>query len=112
MTAPRTSDDETPDPETNTAAKCTFCAHRIDVGLEPACVVVCPEHAILAGERCKGCQAPEALPPRPTPDARLLAEYALALRNMARRAIGFGERPLGDALFARAKELELAEERR
>src|SRR6266508_3451603 len=38
------------DPETNTEAKCTFCAHRIDVGLEPACVVVCPEHAILAGD--------------------------------------------------------------
>ena len=38
------------DPETNTAAKCTFCAHRLDVGLEPACVVVCPEHAILAGD--------------------------------------------------------------
>jgi Fe-S-cluster-containing dehydrogenase component/formate-dependent nitrite reductase membrane component NrfD len=38
------------DPETNTAAKCHFCAHRIDMGLEPACVVVCPEHAILAGD--------------------------------------------------------------
>ncbi|MBI5964199.1 MAG: polysulfide reductase NrfD [Chloroflexi bacterium] len=38
------------DPETNTAAKCTFCAHRVDVGLEPACVIVCPEHAILAGD--------------------------------------------------------------
>ncbi|HEY5731378.1 MAG TPA: 4Fe-4S dicluster domain-containing protein, partial [Anaerolineales bacterium] len=38
------------DPETNTAAKCTFCAHRLDVGLEPACVVVCPEHAIVAGD--------------------------------------------------------------
>ena len=38
------------DPETNTAAKCTFCAHRLVVGLEPACVVVCPEHAILAGD--------------------------------------------------------------
>ena len=38
------------DPETNTAAKCTFCTHRLDVGLEPACVVVCPEHAILAGD--------------------------------------------------------------
>ena len=38
------------DPETNTAAKCMFCAHRLDVGLEPACVVVCPEHAILAGD--------------------------------------------------------------
>ncbi|HEX9839093.1 MAG TPA: 4Fe-4S dicluster domain-containing protein [Anaerolineales bacterium] len=38
------------DPETNSAAKCHFCAHRLDVGLEPACVVVCPEHAILAGD--------------------------------------------------------------
>jgi len=38
------------DPETDTAAKCTFCAHRLDVGLEPACVVVCPEHAIIAGD--------------------------------------------------------------
>ncbi len=38
------------DPETNTAAKCHFCGHRLDVGLEPACVVVCPEHAILAGD--------------------------------------------------------------
>ncbi len=38
------------DPETNAAAKCTFCAHRIEVGLEPACVIVCPEHAILAGD--------------------------------------------------------------
>jgi len=38
------------DPETNTAAKCHFCAHRLDVGLEPSCVVVCPEHAILAGD--------------------------------------------------------------
>ena len=38
------------DPESNTAAKCHFCAHRLDMGLEPACVVVCPEHAILAGD--------------------------------------------------------------
>jgi Fe-S-cluster-containing dehydrogenase component/formate-dependent nitrite reductase membrane component NrfD len=38
------------DPETNTAAKCHFCSHRIEIGLEPACVVVCPEHAIIAGD--------------------------------------------------------------
>jgi Fe-S-cluster-containing dehydrogenase component/formate-dependent nitrite reductase membrane component NrfD len=38
------------DPETHTAAKCHFCSHRTDIGLEPACVVVCPEHAILAGD--------------------------------------------------------------
>jgi formate-dependent nitrite reductase membrane component NrfD/ferredoxin len=38
------------DPDTGTAAKCHFCSHRIEVGLEPACVVVCPEHAIIAGD--------------------------------------------------------------
>jgi len=38
------------DPETQTAAKCNYCAPRIDVGLEPACVNVCPEHAIISGD--------------------------------------------------------------
>jgi len=38
------------DPETHTAAKCHFCGHRTEIGLEPACVVVCPEHAIIAGD--------------------------------------------------------------
>lgn len=38
------------DPETHTAAKCHYCAHRVDIGMEPACVVVCPEHAIIAGD--------------------------------------------------------------
>ena len=33
-------------PVTNTANKCNFCNHRIDQGLEPSCVVVCPTHAI------------------------------------------------------------------
>ena len=37
-------------PENNTAAKCNYCAHRIDLGLEPACVNVCPEHAIISGD--------------------------------------------------------------
>lgn len=38
------------DPASGTAAKCHYCAHRTDIGLEPACVVVCPEHAIIAGD--------------------------------------------------------------
>ena len=38
------------DPATNTAAKCNYCAHRVEVGLEPACVIVCPERAIIAGD--------------------------------------------------------------
>ena len=38
------------DPETNTAAKCNYCAHKIDGGYEPACVVVCPVEAIISGD--------------------------------------------------------------
>lgn len=38
------------DPDSGTAAKCHFCGHRIEQGLEPACVVVCPTHSILAGD--------------------------------------------------------------
>ncbi|MEL6891961.1 MAG: 4Fe-4S dicluster domain-containing protein [Actinomycetota bacterium] len=33
-------------PETNTAHKCNFCNHRIEMDLEPSCVVVCPTEAI------------------------------------------------------------------
>ncbi|NTW50732.1 MAG: 4Fe-4S dicluster domain-containing protein, partial [Chlorobiales bacterium] len=38
------------DPTTNTSAKCHFCAHRVERGMEPACVIVCPQHAIIAGD--------------------------------------------------------------
>jgi Fe-S-cluster-containing dehydrogenase component len=37
-------------PHTGTAEKCHYCAHRTELGLEPACVVVCPEEAIIAGD--------------------------------------------------------------
>ncbi|MXZ73700.1 MAG: 4Fe-4S ferredoxin [Gemmatimonadetes bacterium] len=42
------------DPDTHTAAKCNYCAHRVDIGLEPACVNVCPEHAIISGDMDDG----------------------------------------------------------
>ncbi|HHY66151.1 MAG TPA: polysulfide reductase NrfD [Alicyclobacillus sp.] len=37
-------------PDIHSAEKCNFCAHRIDQGLEPACVAVCPVEAIVVGD--------------------------------------------------------------
>ncbi len=38
------------DEDTGTAEKCHFCAHRTEVGLAPACAVVCPTEAIVPGD--------------------------------------------------------------
>lgn len=32
------------------ADKCTFCIHRVEVGLLPACVSVCPTHCMYFGD--------------------------------------------------------------
>jgi ferredoxin len=37
-------------PDDHSAEKCNLCAHRLDIGLEPACVTVCPTQAILVGD--------------------------------------------------------------
>ncbi len=37
-------------PETGTAHKCNMCNHRIEVGLEPSCQIVCPTEAIKIGD--------------------------------------------------------------
>src|SRR5213592_3783976 len=59
------------DPATNTAAKCNYCAHRVEVGLEPACVIVCPEQAIVSGD----------LDDPRTPIARLVATEQVQVRK-------------------------------
>jgi Fe-S-cluster-containing dehydrogenase component/formate-dependent nitrite reductase membrane component NrfD len=38
------------DPEEHVAEKCNFCAHRVDRGLLPACVVVCPTESLVFGD--------------------------------------------------------------
>jgi Fe-S-cluster-containing dehydrogenase component/formate-dependent nitrite reductase membrane component NrfD len=38
------------DPNSNTAAKCNFCAHRVELDLKPSCEVVCPVGAIISGD--------------------------------------------------------------
>ena len=59
------------DPDTNTAAKCHYCAHRVESGLEPACVIVCPVQAIIAGD----------LDDRESPIARIVAGEQVQVRK-------------------------------
>ncbi|TAM85885.1 MAG: 4Fe-4S dicluster domain-containing protein, partial [Candidimonas sp.] len=37
-------------PDDHSAEKCNFCVHRVDAGLEPACVTVCPTQSIIIGD--------------------------------------------------------------
>lgn len=65
------------DPENHTAAKCNYCAHRIDIGLEPACVNICPEHAIISGDM----DNPD------TEIAQLLAREQVTVRKAAKGTV-------------------------
>lgn len=38
------------DEASGTVDKCTFCRHRVDAGLEPACVLTCPTRARTFGD--------------------------------------------------------------
>jgi len=37
-------------PDTGTAEKCNFCAHRVENEMEPPCATVCPTEAIVVGD--------------------------------------------------------------
>ena len=37
-------------PKTQIAEKCTLCVHRVDAGLEPACVHTCPSKCMYFGD--------------------------------------------------------------
>lgn len=56
-------------PDKGTAEKCHFCAHRTEVGLAPACAVVCPTEAIIPGD----FDDPESLVSRLRRDGQLQA---------------------------------------
>ncbi|HBP22063.1 MAG TPA: 4Fe-4S ferredoxin [Planctomycetes bacterium] len=59
------------DPSSNTAAKCNFCAHRIEVGLQPACVSACPTEALAVSD----LSDPESLV------SRVVARAAVSVRK-------------------------------
>jgi Fe-S-cluster-containing dehydrogenase component/formate-dependent nitrite reductase membrane component NrfD len=55
------------DPEEHVAGKCNFCAHRVDKGLLPACVVVCPTESLIFGDlENPASRAAQVIATRPT----------------------------------------------
>jgi Fe-S-cluster-containing dehydrogenase component/formate-dependent nitrite reductase membrane component NrfD len=61
--------------DSGSAEKCHFCAHRIEQKLAPACVIVCPEEAIVFGD----------LHDPSSKIAKMVAEHPTALRRTEQR---------------------------
>ncbi|MDR7542336.1 MAG: 4Fe-4S dicluster domain-containing protein [Armatimonadota bacterium] len=87
------------DPESHSAEKCNFCAHRIDLGLEPACVVVCPERAIVVGNLLDPSSEVSQLVAREKVEVRK-PEKGTAPKLYYVEASGFTRVPTGAALPA------------
>ena len=64
-------------PETGTAHKCNFCQHKLAVGMEPACVTVCPTRAITVVDHDDPVDAA----------AQRIAQDALPVRAPERRTL-------------------------
>ena len=80
------------DPNTHTAAKCNFCTHRLEMGLQPSCVAVCPEQAIIAGDMDDpASEISRLLEPLASDPARVTAKTAEAMRARVKmRRISMG----------------------
>ena len=72
------------DPQTETAAKCNFCAHKVEVGLEPPCVTVCPTQAIVAGDLARP-REPDRADGGAHPDPGAQAREGDAAQGLLRR---------------------------
>src|SRR5258708_12455815 len=95
------------DPNNNTAAKCNFCAHRVEANQEPACVIVCPTQAIIAAD----------LDDKTTKPSPIVATDKLSVRKPEKQTqpklyyIGIEEGLLGPTLLSRQNTHMFAERR-
>lgn len=77
--------------------KCTWCHHRVDVGLEPACVNSCPTRALIFGDiNDPQSEIAKVLATNPVqvlkPEKDTLPHvFYIAADSVAMRTYGFGE---------------------
>ena len=83
------------DPQTGRADKCDLCADRTDVGLDPACVNVCPTDVLRFGDLddpqddvTRYAAQHDALPMKPEEKTKPSVLYIGLERWMEDRAVG------------------------
>lgn len=82
-------------PLTQAADKCDFCSHRLDAGMEPACVETCPGETIVFGDlndpesrisRFVASRQAELTVLKPGEGAKPQVQYRGLVREMERKA--------------------------